>query len=237
MKKPQYKIISESLKAQIHSGKFSEGDLLPSENTLSSIHNITRTTIRKSLNELEKEGYIIKHQGKGSIVIQQRKKLGLLSFNGFSSSLKNTKFTTHTETIHKAFLKKWDKNFFYTLNSKEESSGCIFLIRLRFVEKTPVMLEKTYIPNIDLPNFCEKEFVNGSLFETLLIHYNIEIINVDQDIKAILSTKEESDQLKIKKGTPLLHIYRKYSTNRDNFNLYSSLFCNTNDFSIGNFFN
>ena len=65
---PQHRKVYEILRSHITEGVFVEGDLLPSENELCAVHMVTRPTIRKALDRLANEGYIVRHQGKGSIV-------------------------------------------------------------------------------------------------------------------------------------------------------------------------
>ena len=79
----KYKILRDTLKRQIQLGEFKKGDLLPSENDLCKTFTITRTTARKALDELLKEGFIEKLRGKGSRVTERRKSLGLLNVKGF----------------------------------------------------------------------------------------------------------------------------------------------------------
>ena len=69
---------------------------MPSENDLSHQFKITRATVRQALEELVKEGYIEKRQGKGSVVISDRKTLGLLSFKGFSEVLASSTLVPET---------------------------------------------------------------------------------------------------------------------------------------------
>ncbi len=92
----------------------------------------------------------------------------------------------------------------------------------------------TYLPQAMFPRFLEHGILNNSLFRTLSEIYQIEIVNLDQDIRAKEASKEASEKFKIKQGKPLLHIYRKYSTNKPDIFIYSSLFCNTEKFAIGN---
>jgi GntR family transcriptional regulator/GntR family frlABCD operon transcriptional regulator len=96
------------------------------------------------------------------------------------------------------------------------------------------MLESTYIPNLNLPRFCSRPFVNGSLFETLNVNYSIEITRVEQDMRAILAEKKVADHLRIDEGSPLLLIYLKFYTKNEHLSIYSSLLCNTEKYSIGN---
>ena len=56
--KTKYYILMEELKRDMISGRFQPGDRLPSENELSSSHNVSRHTVRKALSILEQEGFI-----------------------------------------------------------------------------------------------------------------------------------------------------------------------------------
>ena len=230
-----YRRLQSNLKDQIIAGIYNEGDLLPSESELQQLHGVTRSTVRQALGELVKEGYIQKQQGKGSIVKKrQHRTLGVLSVKGFSEIVSENKLAVSTVMLRKPFVTRWDESFFYTIDAMEQKAGCIYLKRLRCVENEPVMLETTYIPNLNLPRFCTRPFVNGSLFETLNVNYALEITKVEQDLRAVSADEETSGHLAICKGSPLLHIYLKFYTNREHMLVYSSLLCNTNKYSIGN---
>ncbi|MDJ1504010.1 GntR family transcriptional regulator [Xanthocytophaga agilis] len=233
---PHYKQLHQLLKQQILTGTFQEGALLPSENELCATHHITRATVRQALDELVKEKLIYKHRGKGSVVSPRRKSLGLLSFKGFSEVVGASHTPVNTEILHKPTIQPWPEDFFYPLSEREIEVGCIYLERLRFADNHPVMLEYTYIPTIDLSGFLEYNLGKDSLFETLHVHYNLDIINVEQDIRAIVADKNTTDQLGLMTGAPVLHIYRRYGTNRTDFYIYSSLYCNTTHYALSNSF-
>lgn len=232
---PLYQKLQQDLKSLIIAGIYAEGDLLPSESELQQSHCVTRSTIRQALGELVKEGYIRKKQGKGSIVIRrQRRTLGLLSVKGFSAVVSGKKLTVSTVMIQKPMIARWDEPFFYTLDDLERKAGCIYLKRIRCVEGEPVMLESTYLPNANLPRFCTRPLVNGSLFETLSVNYALEITRVEQDLRAVAADEGSAALLKVIPGSPLLLIYLKFHTNREHVSVYSSLLCNTAGYSIGN---
>ena len=233
---PQHKIIYENLKNQIIGGVYQEGDLLPSENQLSQLHASTRTTVRQALGDLQKEGYIEKHRGKGSFVTSQKSTLGLLSFRGFSEVVGQTEHLINTEMLQKPRLQKWPDPFFYSLDPPEQNAGCIFLKRLRKADDDSVMLESTYIPNLRLTKFTSKPLINNSLFSSQHILHQIDVVNLDQEVRAIRCDKEIARKLKLKEGDPILHIYRKYGTNREGFYIYSELQCNTEKYAMGSFF-
>jgi DNA-binding GntR family transcriptional regulator len=230
----KYRELQKLLKSQIIEGVYKEGDLLPSENELSSAHDMTRTTVRQALQKMEDDGYITKKKGKGSIVNLKKKRLGLLSFKGFSEVITDQK--VNNQIFEGPVARDWPEEFFYPLSGAEAEAGCIFLHRLRFINQSPIMLEYTYIPNTDLPGFTEIKLVNDSLFATLAMNFDIEITSMDQEVRAIKADEELAVQLEVGFGEPILHAYRKYGTSRKDLNIYSSLFFNTDSFAIGSYF-
>lgn len=64
--KTKYYILMEQLKSAIQSGKIAPGERLPSENQLAAEYGLSRHTVRKALNMLAGEGYIVTEQGRGT---------------------------------------------------------------------------------------------------------------------------------------------------------------------------
>jgi GntR family transcriptional regulator/GntR family frlABCD operon transcriptional regulator len=235
MKIPLYRQIQANLKEKITSGVYEEGGLLPSENDLSVAFNATRMTVRQALNELVREGYITRQHGKGSTVSASRKSLGLLSLKGWTEVVAASDRHGKTLVLEGPVLRKLEDTAFKQLIDHEKHEEFIFFKRLRLVEDLPVMYEHTYIPNEDLPNFIKEPLLEGSLFRTLLIKYQIDVQSMTQEVRAVAADKETANLLKIKQKSPVLHLLRKYKTSIDGFFLYSSIYCNTEKFAISSF--
>ena len=235
MKIPLYRQIQASLKEKITSGVYEEGGLLPSENELCVEFNATRMTVRQALNELVREGYITRQHGKGSTVSASRKSLGLLSLKGWTEVVVASDRHGKTLVLEGPVLRKLEDTAFKPLIDNEKHEEFIFFKRLRLVEDSPVMYEHTYIPNGNLPNFIQEPLLEGSLFRTLLIKYQIDVQSMTQEVRAVAADKETANLLKIKQKSPVLHLLRKYKTSIDGFFLYSSIYCNTEKFAISSF--
>lgn len=65
---PLYKQIMDDIVHDIDSGFYGTGERLPSEEDLRDIYRVSRVTIRRSIAELAKRGYLEKRQGKGTYV-------------------------------------------------------------------------------------------------------------------------------------------------------------------------
>ncbi len=222
---PQYKKIYEILRKHILSGVYSEGSLLPSENELCAVHNITRPTVRQALEVLVQEGFISKKQGKGSIVRKPPQDIGILSISGTASAIGNQYL--QTQILQKPQIKPWPAQFPFELSQIERESGCIYMERLRLVDGTPVFYDINHLPNINLPRFTSRTFENKSLFETLRTQYQVEVKGGEQKLKAIKADAKIAKLLYLPIGEPVLSIERKLNTNRDGFHIYSTIWFNS----------
>jgi GntR family transcriptional regulator/GntR family frlABCD operon transcriptional regulator len=227
---PQHHRLYELLRKHITQSLYPEGSLLPSENELCAIHKVTRPTVRQALSRLVNEGYIKKHQGKGSIVRPLPKGIGILSIQGTTTGV--GKHNLETRLIQKPILARWPEEFMFELSEAELESGCLLLERRRIVDNEPILYEISYIPNINLPRFLHRSFENNSLFDILRSHYQMEVLGGEQKIRAISASKKISKFLNINAGDPVLHLQRKLETNRIGFFFYSSIYCDTHNFYL-----
>jgi DNA-binding GntR family transcriptional regulator len=209
---------------------FADGDLLPSENDLCTIHKVTRPTIRRALERLANEGYIVRHQGKGSIVKGIPQGIGILSLTGTTSAIGKDYLRTHI--IVKPEIRSWDEAFTFPLSQREKESGCIYLERLRLVNTKPVFFDTTMIPNINLPRFTSRNFEDKSLFDILRKNYQIEVKGGEQKLLAIKADERIQQFFQLDEGHPVLQLNRKIETNRPGFYIYSKVFCNTDEYSL-----
>lgn len=227
---PQHRQLYEILKKHIEKGGYKEGDLLPSENALCQTYSLTRPTVRQALNTLKEEGLIKKQRGKGSIVQKKKSGIGILSIVGTTDSVANGTLTT--KVIQPPSIGPWENDLEFDFSREERQSGRIRMERLRLLEGKPALYEITYLPNINLPLFCNRSYENTSLFATLYNYYNIKITGGEQKIWALKAHGIACHYLGVNEGVPILHLQKKFETSRPNFHFYASLWCNTDEFYL-----
>lgn len=231
MEKIKYRQIQKYLKSRIQQGVFKVGEYLPSENELCLQFSITRTTVRKALEELIKEGFIEKQHGKGSRVRERRQSLGLLSVKGFSEAVGDN---VKTVFIQKPVLAKWDTEIVHYIADDDKNASCYYFERLRFVGNTPVMHERNWMASIALPSFQGTEFVDASFFKTLSQIYFIEITGSTQELRAESADIKNARLLNIEEDAPILHISIKFFTSSPKLTIYSELYCHTSSYPVSN---
>ena len=70
---PKYQYIKDELKNKIISGQFESGDKFYTEAELIAMYDVSSITVVRALNDLAKDGYIVRQQGKGTFVSRARK--------------------------------------------------------------------------------------------------------------------------------------------------------------------
>jgi DNA-binding GntR family transcriptional regulator len=227
---PQYRKLYELLRKHILNGVFEEGSLLPSENELCAVHGMTRPTVRHALDSLVKDGLILKKQGKGSIVRKPLRDIGILSIAGTASAV-GVRYLK-TDILRKPVIRSWPEKFPFELSEAEKEVGCIYLERLRYVDNKPVFYDINHLPNLNLSRFTSRSFENRSLFEILRKHYQVNILGGQQKLKAVIPDRKIKKLLNLPAGQPVLYIERKLNTNKESFNIYSTIYFNSEDHAI-----
>ena len=160
---PKYLQIENELKKEIISGKFKYGDKFYSEAQLKEKFNVSSITVIRSVKDLVKAGYLVRHQGKGTFISRSRKdKLVRLSDNEV--------FSDKQEEDRVKVLKLQEDNQAKMLKKlglpKYESY--YYIERLRLIDDAPFMVHCSFIPAKFINKNLAKDPNNyHSIYETL----------------------------------------------------------------------
>lgn len=182
------------------------GDSLPSERRLAEIYDVSRTTVRLTLNDLEAKGYISTKHGKGSFIVDYYKTMiNLNDMYSFTEQMKavgkspNTTLLEYSivsanETLNKIFNKSNDK--------------FIKLVRLRSADNVPMLYEESYIPYNKFKQVSAADIEQRALYDIFSEDYSEIVKLAQEEFSAGIALKQEADQLKIEENFPVLKIYR-----------------------------
>ena len=85
---PKYVQVKEEIRRKILSKEWTDGCRIPVEAEFCEMFGVSRITVRKALEELQSEGYLVKIQGKGTFVRGQMVEQRLSKFYSFSEELR-----------------------------------------------------------------------------------------------------------------------------------------------------
>jgi len=71
-KRPKYLLAAEQIRDRILRGTLRPGDRLPSERDLAVSFDVAYLTVRQALHQLSKEGFVERHHGRGTFVVDRR---------------------------------------------------------------------------------------------------------------------------------------------------------------------
>ena len=203
MDEPIYKIIENNIKEQINAGKLKEGDLIPSENELCQVFDVTRMTVRSALNNLVKEGYITRRRGVGSIVIANKIYDNISAISGFTREMKAKGLDVSNIVVSLEVIQA-NKDLASKLNI-DVNDNIWEIKRIRLANDIRMSYMITYMPLAMFPNLT-KEYCIGSLYEFVENTSKMKISISERQVEAIISNKELQELLYLEEKQALLCI-------------------------------
>lgn len=154
----------ENILFYIESNNLKGDNLLPSERYFSQNLNISRTTVRRALSKLIKQGKIYKEENKGYFVSPQkilRNVQDIYSTTQFFKST-NANLITKVLSINEILATK----FLSRKLKLQLGTSISALKRLRLLDGTPVILETSYIPTKFFSKISNVNFETNSLYSS-----------------------------------------------------------------------
>lgn len=193
-----YTIIKFKILELIKSGKYQVDDQLPTESEFCEEYNVSRTTVRLAIQQLELEGFVKRVQGKGTFVstakIQTPITQRILSFAEQMQG-RNSK----SKVIELGVIPAG--HAIASILKIGEKDPVTKLVRLKYAENEPHQYHTSYIPWSVAPGLVGDKF-KDSLFELLRVKYKINISNSTESIEPILTDEIVSGYLNIPVGSP-----------------------------------
>lgn len=198
---PLYVQLIEILERQIVFGELETGERLPSESELAKQFGVSVITVRNAVGELCKRGLLERKQGKGTFVRKIKYMRDSRTLSSFTESCRNQGMTPGGRTLEKSMV-ILNTKIARNLGQAPGSQG-IYVSRLRYANREPVIIERSYFP-MQYSFLMEKELDDNSLFEFLKESYHVTITGSDKEIEMCHATKTEAELLQVSVNAPLI---------------------------------
>lgn len=204
-KTPLYLQLKEILIGKIEK-TMDSNDQLPSEREICETYDLSRTTVRQALDELEKEKYIYKVHGKGNFISPKRYNQDLISFYSFTEEMKKAGRKPKSEVIGFEIRESGEKlaNIF----KQNEDDLAYKVTRIRKADDIPMMYELTYLPFERFKELKKEKLEMAPMYDIFSSEYNVRITSAEEVFEPILTSKLESIYLDVEEGSPSLKIER-----------------------------
>jgi GntR family transcriptional regulator len=203
---PLYFQIEKDLASQIANGTLAPGAQLPSEDELIAKYGVSRTTVRRAIQELARLELIEIRRGKGTFVLAQKITQEFTGLTGFVEDM--VAVGKHPSA------KLLEKN---EVNASEEvarqlrlpiGTRVLRILRVRIADGAPVSLDETYLP-MDLgQKVADDDLEIYPIFSLLEGKYETPLLEADYRLEAISADPFVAESLGIEPNAAVMLIER-----------------------------
>lgn len=192
------------LRDAILSGKHAAGTLLPGEQHLAAMHDVSRVTVRRALDALSSEGLIEKRAGAGSMV---RSAAPTLAADMTTLIPQVVAMGRSTEARLLSFTYAPPPTYVAEALGLDPQERVQQAVRVRRAEGAPFSHLTTYVPEPIAAHYSEADLAGTPLFE-LLERGGVRIAAAQQSVSATLAAPDVAEALEVAAGSALLALTR-----------------------------
>ncbi|MGK0552616.1 GntR family transcriptional regulator [Enterococcus faecalis] len=187
----------------IETGTYKYTQMIPSERELVSMYGINRSSVKKAIQHLVNQDYLLKIHGKGTFVKKNIHEHLQIKFHGLSELLEREAITP-SNLILASEIKKAGHIVGQSLQLAPHED-VFHLVRLRSGDGVPISIEDTYIPLAIIPDLQTYDFQIFSFYSILAAH-NYQIDKIFQTIASSKVRNKEARLLKTSLMRPVVSL-------------------------------
>jgi GntR family transcriptional regulator len=202
---PLYHQLYLVVKRKIEGGDLRQGTLLPAEKNIAVFFNVSRITVKRALDDLEAEGYVSRHRGRGThVTYKYEPKVLRAPLNNMLDSLKVMSRETQVRLIE--FARVTPPAAVAEALRIDADQTVERVVRVRLSEGLPFAHYTSWtIPiGTGMEHEALKTHSRLDLFRKLGVHLQ----SVDQVLTAVAADTTLAQRLVVRVGDPLLQVTR-----------------------------
>lgn len=177
----------------------SVGDALPPERALAPRFGVSRMTLRRAVEELVREGRLVRRQGAGTFVAGPKIAQGL-AVSSFSEDMRQRGAVPSSRTLAVDEIPAGA-----SLGRHLEiapGDPVMRVVRLRLADDAPMAVETLHVPRAVAPGLDGQMLADGSFYQLLHDVYGIVLAGGVQTIEATVTDETESTTLEVPLRSP-----------------------------------
>jgi GntR family transcriptional regulator len=172
------------------------GEAIPSERQLSSDLSVSRLTVRAALDELVREGHLIRRRGAGTFV--SRPKIAQeLTMTSFTEDMRRRGMAPGSRTLDLRIVPAGAR--LGRVLHVSPSEPVMVAKRLRMADRETMAIEVLHVRERLVPGLTARDLEQHSFYELLADRYDVHIVGGIQTVEPTVTNEEESEVL----GVPL----------------------------------
>jgi GntR family transcriptional regulator len=172
------------------------GDAIPSERQLSADLGVSRLTVRAALDELVREGYLVRRRGSGTFV-SEPKIAQELTMTSFTEDMRRRGIIASAKTLDLSVVPAGAR--LGRLLNVSPSEPILVASRLRLADAETMAIETLHVREAVVPGLSAGDLEQTSFYTLLRERYGVVLGSALQTIEPTVTNEEESEAL----GVPL----------------------------------
>ncbi len=201
-----YAQLRDQLKAEILEGRRAPGERLPSEAELIAHYGVSRITVRQALNDLQKEGLLVKAHGKGSFVAQPTVAQDLTQLKGLAESVGGAGRTVHGRVLGLKAAKASAE--VAARLGLAKGAPVMQLQTLRYLNREALSLNHSWMPLAIGERLGRIDLANRDILSVYENELGLVVHHADLSIGAALATPAQARALALAPGAAVLQVER-----------------------------
>lgn len=201
-----YHQILLELTERIESGEIGVGDRLPSEADLVAEFGVSRTTARRALDELRRQGLVRREPGRGTFLASPRLRSNLAYLHSFSEEIERWGYTPGARLVSREEGEAGDE--VAARLGIEVGEKVLYVRRLRLADERPIFVCDSHLPVTRFPALRDADYGAISLSRLFEERTGRGIEHARQWIGAANAASDVAGLLEIPAGVPVLKVRR-----------------------------
>jgi GntR family transcriptional regulator len=177
------------------------GDAIPSERQLGVDLGVSRLTVRAALDELVREGYLVRRRGAGTFVAEPKVAKGI-DVSSFSDDMRRRGLVPASRTLDLREVPAGAR--LGRLLHVSPAEPVLSIKRLRLADGEPMAIELLNVRASLVPGLTGDDLEQSSFYDLLASRYEVEIVAGTQTVEPTVTNDEESAVLGVPLHSPAL---------------------------------
>jgi GntR family transcriptional regulator len=203
---PLYVQVEDVLAQRIASGTLPVGCQLPSEESLISEFNVSRTTIRTTIQNLVRQGLIEIRRGKGTFVAQPKITQELTELTGFVEDMRVIGRHATARVLDKKVVPATDS--VARQLALPIGTAVVQIFRVRLADGVPLSFDETYLPEEIGRKVMADDLATEPIFSLLEQRYSTPLLEAEYQLEASIADATVAMALAVSPGSPIFLIER-----------------------------
>lgn len=203
---PLYARVEAALTSDISDGVLPPGSQLPPEDRLIERFGVSRTTVRKAIENLVARGLVEIRRGKGTFVAQPKITQELTELTGFVEDMQALGRTPTARLLDMQIVPA-DADVARQL-AVPAGSLVMRIQRVRLADGIAMSFDRTYLPREIGEKVATHDFEAEPIFSLLEDKYDLPLTEADYRLEAVTATPEVAQALAVETGSAVFLIER-----------------------------